>query len=72
MVYGTQYLWEIVPEKRRISRDKVFLTFAEAANKPTTTLLCYAEISYLFSLANDRLDGVACRMTMQKWPSDPQ
>jgi len=58
-------------KSRGISRDQVFLTFAKAANQATTTLLCYAEISYLFSLANGRLDDVA-RMTMQKWPSDQQ
>ena len=58
-------------KSRGISRDQVFLTFAKAANQATTTPLCYAEISYLFSLADARLDDVA-RMTMQKWPSDLQ
>lgn len=57
-------------KSRGIQRDQVFLTFAKAANQATTTL-CYAEISYLFSLANGRLDDVA-RMTIQKWPSDLQ
>ena len=51
-------------KSRGISRDQDFLTFAKAANQATTTLLCYAEISYLFSLANGRLDDVA-RITDQ-------